>query len=532
MAQRKFDCFISYAQEDAPRVDRIAQVLTSAGLTMWYDQWSLIPGEQFSEAILGGIKASRTILVFIGKQALSRNQAYELGVWQGAHPNADAILVLLPGASGENLLPISNTRTVDFRQAPEEVAIGDLVEAAVGMRRGIIAAPSPLELDHDNIASDRDDEWKIRGAIERELSTGRETAALAAHFRNLGNHLRLERRFDEAIASYERALEILRAIGDTGSSHFASVLTDRGSVFRLMGHLDKAEHSFREAIHLQKSNPERDPAELGAALNNFGGVLQDTRRPDEAERAYREAAEIALEQFGSNDPRYAAALNNEAGVLASMLERQGEAEALYRRSLAILSDKFHSSLIATSVMTNLGQLLRDRGEFEEAEELTRRALEIAINSLGSLHPEVATSMLSLSIILGETGRGEEALRFAREATAILESTLGPNNAETAAALDQLARALLRLGHFSEATHVGKRALSITRKTMPKATSAIAIRLSTLAAISLKSGDIVGAERYSRQALRILERSFGAQDPMTLTARENLGVVKASLKAGS
>ena len=68
-----------------------------------------------------------------------------------------------------------------------------------------------------------------------------------------------------------------------------------------------------------------------------------------------------------------------------------EAEDMYRESLAIRRKAFeadgdHSNVAAS--LTNLGNLLQEKGDLQGAEERLREALEMQRKAYGGEHPEV------------------------------------------------------------------------------------------------------------------------------------------------
>ena len=143
------------------------------------------------------------------------------------------------------------------------------------------------------------------------------------------------------------------------------------------------------------------------------------RQGDYAEAESRfDAALKEAEAFGPEDPRLAMSLNNLAELYRAQ-GRYGEAEPLYRRSLAIWEKALgpeHPD-VATS-LNNLALLYDAQGRYPEAEPLYRRALAIREKALGPEHPDMAQSLENYAGLLRATGREVEAAEMEARAKAI------------------------------------------------------------------------------------------------------------------
>ncbi|MCH7702730.1 MAG: toll/interleukin-1 receptor domain-containing protein, partial [Planctomycetes bacterium] len=58
----EYDVFLSHNSADKPRVRHIAELLKAAGLSVWFDEWSIKPGEHIHDAVRRGLRASRKIV--------------------------------------------------------------------------------------------------------------------------------------------------------------------------------------------------------------------------------------------------------------------------------------------------------------------------------------------------------------------------------------------------------------------------------------------------------------------------------------
>jgi tetratricopeptide (TPR) repeat protein len=219
---------------------------------------------------------------------------------------------------------------------------------------------------------------------------------------NRGATLHALQRLDEALASYDRALAL--------QPNFAEALYNRGNTLHALQRLDEALASYDHALALQPHYAE--------ALYNRGNTLHALKRLDEALASYDRA--IALR------PDYAEALNNRGNTLHE-LKRYGEALTSYDRALVLQPDhtgalynrgnalhelkRFNEALASydralalrpgyAEAFCNRGDTLRERGDLHAALAHYRRAL--------SLEPDLAHAYNKMGNVLEELGQLQEA----------------------------------------------------------------------------------------------------------------------------
>ena len=76
----KKQIFISYAHEDDSWAKAFADALAKHGLTLWFDQWNIKPGEKISEAIVQALRDSESVVFLLRPESVnSPNLFFELG---------------------------------------------------------------------------------------------------------------------------------------------------------------------------------------------------------------------------------------------------------------------------------------------------------------------------------------------------------------------------------------------------------------------------------------------------------------------
>lgn len=127
-----------------------------------------------------------------------------------------------------------------------------------------------------------------------------------------------------------------------------------------------------------------------------------------------------------------------------------KAEPLIRRLLNV-SENVHDSnhpQIAVD-LANMASLLHDTNRLSEAEPLLRRALKIDEESYGPDHPRVAVDLNDLALLLSARGRPSEAEPMMRRALRIHEATSGPDHPAVAVSLTNLGLLLQAVDRASD-----------------------------------------------------------------------------------
>ncbi len=69
MQQKEYDIFISHSSRDVAFSDKLYNLLTKAGFTIWYDETSLLANEYLTTDLSAHIAASRTLIVILSQSS-------------------------------------------------------------------------------------------------------------------------------------------------------------------------------------------------------------------------------------------------------------------------------------------------------------------------------------------------------------------------------------------------------------------------------------------------------------------------------
>ena len=173
-------------------------------------------------------------------------------------------------------------------------------------------------------------------------------------------------------------------------------------------------------------------------------------------------------------------------------------------------------------LNNLGYLLRAQGDLAGARPYFEGALAIQEEVLGPRHPDTATSLNNLGYLLDSMGDLAGARPYYERALAIREEVLGPRHPDTASSLNNLGGLLDSMGDLAGARPYYERALEIYEEVLGRRHPDTALSLNNLGALLQAQGDLAGARPYYERALGIYEEVLGPRHPDTARSLNNLG----------
>jgi eukaryotic-like serine/threonine-protein kinase len=294
------------------------------------------------------------------------------------------------------------------------------------------------------------------------------------------------------------------------------------------GHAQRADRLEEGARRLRRALVEAgriglDEVAADAALGLVWTVGRKLARREEG-LAYADLAAVLVERLGDHDGglRRATLASNVASIRLAHGEYD-EAERLYARALELderILGRDHIQL--ASSYNNLAGVAFARGAYDEAERLLRRSAEIREAALGPDHPDVALALINLGSVNYRRGAYDEAEAMFVRTLEVREAISGPNDAGVADALVNLGAVHLVRHKYEDALRAFERALEIHEAVQGPDHPQVAMVLGNLATTHRTMGALHEAEKAHRRALAIDEQVFGAEHHTVATQVGNLG----------
>ncbi len=181
--------------------------------------------------------------------------------------------------------------------------------------------------------------------------------------------------------------------------------------------------------------------------------------------------------------------------------------------------------VEAELRTIMGQLYQAVGNYNQAQEMERRALEINRKLYGERSWATAVSLNDLSVAYMSDSKLAEAQAAGEESLAIQHRLSSDENAELAATLDNLGQVYRQQGKDADAESYARRALGIRQKLFGKDSLEAASSMQSLSFILTYERKWSEAETMAREVLTIRTKRLGPDDPSVATAMTDIAWIE-------
>ena len=318
---------------------------------------------------------------------------------------------------------------------------------------------------------------------------------------------------ENARAMLERALDIRQTVHTGEPLDVAGTLTQLASELRSLGRYAAADSDSRAALRIQTQVLGPEHPALANTLHQMASIAVFRGDLVSAEAFHRRALAVRERALGPND-----SLTAESHLaLGATLRAAGQisaAEGEFRTGLAILEKTVEPNgpEIAQATLQIAYVLDTERGEYDEAEPLYRRALEIRRIAYGNAHPMVAATLLDFAEFQSRHGDHVAAIEMARQGMEIIRRAYGNEHPLVADFMSRLATVLQQAGKNDEAAALFRDAIAMDRRLLGGGHESVAGLEMNLARLLVDRGDLASAESPIREAIDIRRNGSGPNSP--------------------
>jgi serine/threonine protein kinase len=313
--------------------------------------------------------------------------------------------------------------------------------------------------------------------------------------------------------------------GDNSQEHL-DALTDLGNAYVEAGHEPQGQEVLKKALRLAEAiHGERSLAAY-KLMDTIGNSLMRDQRSQEALDLALEATKGVESLLGPDDIETGGVYFNLGGVYRG-LGKTKEMTECYERALKIMESASPGNVGTIRLRWTYAQDVLRRGRrLDEAETLLRRALEIAIRSLGADHPETLMTQKALAGILYDKKDFDQAKQILTKA---LETCRGLRRwtSQTEAALAaSLAFTLKAKGELNEAAEMLRTTIARFERARGRADRLVLNLIVILSGVEKdRSGREMGAALLGDAAQRLVDEGK-TDDPRVAEWRKQAAAIRA------
>ncbi len=420
--------------------------------------------------------------------------------------------------SGDSRIDLSESRAIKSNKPAELALVRSAVNKASAQGSRLVYALARKEECMNLIYGENPGQGvpACEEAYEVFLAAGNRAGAADA-VRLIGDRQGYEGHFEQAIATYQKALNILEGLGEHEKT--GAVLNNMAINFANEGKLDRAEHLYRQAkLHFEEAGDKNNTA---AALSNIADIFYLRGRLPEAAKQYEQTLEF-IASMDHGDPGYV------LYRFADLKLAQGkvkEAHELAQRGIDVIGPSRGAYDELTTAMMVLGEVLKAEGDLQAARQQFQGTLDLR-DKMGAVDL-AAESQVALADLAIEQSHADQAETLLRPA--IAEFDKEKNDPDSAGAYTVFSRALLAQGKVQEALASVNRAIQFSLTSSDPA-------LKLPAAIQKARIEMAGAEgnnSAARRELRLAAATAKKLGYYTLEceARLTLGQLDMEANAG-
>jgi CHAT domain-containing protein/tetratricopeptide (TPR) repeat protein len=336
---------------------------------------------------------------------------------------------------------------------------------------------------------------------------------------DIGVQLRHLGKYDPAEAMFSEAFKTFSSLPHPDQALFSDVLINYGVLAYERGELAKAEQLTSDAVQRRRNLDPPKPASLAQSLDNLGVILQAEGRLAAARTPIEEALELRRRTLRPKHPDIAASLNN-LGVLEQQRGDFADAEGHLREASDIDAKAFGKGdpQVLTD-LSNLGEVLHSMDRPDEALALEKEVLEgreqqarkNGADTSASL--DLAISNGNIGNLLRDLGRVEEANEHYKQALKLDRERAGASpTVDIALDLNNIGEGLRQSGDLVNAAAAFDEGIRVASQVGEPAERIRGSLLHNLGVVHASQGDLLGAEKNLRSAVELQRKVLPSDHP--------------------
>ena len=196
-----------------------------------------------------------------------------------------------------------------------------------------------------------------------------------------------------------------------------------------------------------------------------------------------------------------------------------DSDLLLQRAMTIQNDSQYQSsiLMESDILSDLGTISYEQGQYNKALEYNETALTLRIKQLSENHSDVADSYCSIGSSYGYLGKSQKALEFEQKALSIQLELHGENHRDIANSYSHIGGSYTGLGRHQKALEFEQKALSIRLELLGEKHPDVASSYNNVGVIYGRLSQHKKALKFKQKAHSIRIELLGNEHPDTINS---------------
>ncbi len=326
--------------------------------------------------------------------------------------------------------------------------------------------------------------------------------------------------FDDAATYLGKAEAILP---NPGAAAKSSLLVERGELYREQAQFVTARADFEEALALDRGRLAQ--ANIIARDLYRLGTLEFSSGDNKLGLDLLRQAAARLADSGIDNTTQYASIQHDIGVMLIQRGELEEAQTVLKGARVVreqLLGNQHPDVAVT--LKELAGIARQQGRSDDAEHLYLAALEINEAMLGSEHPETANNLNSLAVFYRGQNDDNQALAYAQRALAGASKAYGSSHPTVGLMTVNVGSMQRMLGQLDAARASTTTGVNILVSALGTEHHLAGVAYNALAGVQHDQGEMAAAEVNYRQALAIFVATAGERHPHMVSILNGLAAL--------
>lgn len=334
--------------------------------------------------------------------------------------------------------------------------------------------------------------------------------------------------YDQAIAYYEKSIEIEEQQTPRNYQNIAQSYNDIGWVYHAMGDHQKALSFCEKALAIRTQSCPSDHFHLASSYNRIGIVYQNIGDYSKALSSCEKALSIRQQSLPPNHPDLAASYGNIGSIYDAMGDYE-QALSFYEKSLEICQQSLPPTHLDLAMSyNNIGNIYDTMGNYAKALSSHEKALEIKQQSLPPTHFELLTSYVNIGNVYYGMGDHAKALLFYEKTLEIGQQSLSSTQPALIMSCNNIGLVYKSMGDYPKALSFHERALAIKEQSLPPTHPSLAMTYYNMGLVHENMDNYSEAYSCFERAVDIAEHSLPPNHPHLEMYRNRLSDIKEKL----